>query len=164
MYWAPGMTIRSIEETFVVEALKFYAGNEQSAANSLGITVVQLQDITKRTELNAKEQAERDAERQRKGADFLARSRGLVYRDPETLMDTVMPFPAGQTPGNPVGGLGGNEAAVVLGAPKTIAPPVPAVAVLPTVGTAPAGDPVAAAEATKRAMASLETPVEVFPE
>ena len=153
-YWSPGLNIKNMEESFVADALHFYNNSEQSAANALGISVTELQGIVARSQFNAEQQKKADTEHAKKSAEFLARSRGLVYRDPETLIETVMPFPAGQAPTQPAEGLDPNSAAAILaGRPVTPENALPVGPVLANVG-----DPVSAAKKTAEAMK------EIFPE
>jgi hypothetical protein len=148
LMWSPGMTIDSMKKEFVANALRFYNGNDASAANSLGITVVELKGILAASQFDAEAQAAADKKHTEERLTFLARSRGLVYRDPETQMDTVMPFPAGQAPAQPAEGLDGTSAAEIL-AGRSVTPEnaIPLVAVLPN-----AGDPVSAAAKTATMM------------
>ena len=153
-YWSPGMTIKGMEEQFAVDAMHFYQNNKQSAANSLGLAIEQLEVIIKRSQLNAEEQAKQDAEHKRKQADFLARSRGVIGVDANSGHETLSPYVSTE-------GVDSLDAAAILAstspAPNSVTPEnaIPAAAVLPT-----AGDPVAAAKKTKQAIQAANFPKE----
>jgi len=153
--WSPGQTIEMMKREFVANALKFYGGNEQSAANSLGIPIPELKEILVRSHNAAGEQDKVDAQRKKDREVFLARSRGLVHRDPETQMDMVLPFPAGQVPSQPSEGLDPSSAAAILaGRPTTPETALPVGPVLGNVGDPPVTG--SAAEAAARTKMLLE--------
>lgn len=159
-YWSPGMTIKGVEEQFAADAMHFYQNNRQSAANSLGLTLAQLDAIIKRSQLGAEEQARQDKIHKDKAADFLARSRGIIGVDAKTGHETLSPYVKAE-------GFEAPEAAAALANSTGMVTPenvIPAAAVL-----ANAGDPVAAAKRTKALMdealkSKAEEPIVVVPE
>lgn len=143
-YWSPGMTVKSMEEVFVAEAIHFYNKDEQSAANSLGITLMQLQDIVRRSQASVTAQAKADVERKKKADEFLARSRGVIGVDKQGH-DTLSPYV-------PAEGVDASVAVLTLAqtaVPSLMTPEnaIPTAAVLPT--TPVVNDPVAAAKRTQ---------------
>ena len=164
-FWSPGMTISGMAENFVADAIHFYQGSRQSAANALGITLTELDAITKRTQLNAEQQAKSDAEHKAKSAEFLARSRGIIGVDKDGY-DTLSPYTSAD-------GLDATAAAKALAATAPVPGRVTPANAIPTVSVlAEAGDPVAAARVTKlkmeEALLKKDEPVlssaEKFPE
>lgn len=141
--WTPGVQLKNMEDIFVADALKFYQGNKQSAANALGIELAKLEEILKRTTLNAEAQAKADAERAKKSADFLARSRGIATFDQKTGADTISPYVQAE-------GFDSLDAASLLAQTSPAAGQVTPESAVPAVSMLPnAGDPVAAALKTK---------------
>ena len=144
-YWSPGMTIAHMEEAYVFDAIKFYDGSQQSAANSLGITLARLQEILKRSQLAKDEQDKVDVERKRREKEFLDRSRGIIGVDKDGHQ-TLSPYV-------PAEGIDQTDAVQILEATaanlNAVTPEsaIPTTAVLPT-----AGDAVSAAQKTKKLM------------
>jgi hypothetical protein len=157
-YWSPGLTIKSMQESFVADAIKFYNGSKQSAANSLGITLAELEAIVKRSQLDKEAQDKVDATRKKEAQNFLDRSRGIIGVDKDGH-DTLSPYV-------PADGLDQQAAVQVLEVTAlnqvavTPESAIPSVAVLPN-----AGDAVSAAQKTKILMQQSNLQAEqTFPE
>lgn len=143
LYWSPGLTLKAVEGIFAEEALKFYEGNEKSAASALGITLEKFHEIIGRNKLEAEAQKKRDEEITKNKEEFLRRSRGVVEPDPNTGFDTMRAY-------TPADGIAQDQAAATLAATAPVPGRVTPENALPTAAVVPnAGDPVAAAKRTQ---------------
>ena len=77
-YWSPGMTLKMIRREFVAEALKFYNGREDSAAQALEISIPELKGIVAEIQFDKETQAKFEIERKQKSAEFLEKG-GKLY-------------------------------------------------------------------------------------
>ena len=159
-YWSPGFTIKNMQESFVADAIKFYNGSKQSAANSLGITLQQLEDIERLMRLDAEAQDKVDIKRKHDADEFLARSRGIIGVDLQGH-ETLSPYVPAEGVDSSVAVLQLAQGNTGLVTPENA---IPAAAVLRTAGEQ-SGDPLAAAKKTALLMKELLPQAEqTFPE
>jgi hypothetical protein len=66
--WAPGLTLESVEQMIIVQAIKFYGGNKTKTADSLGIAIRTLDNKLEKYDADRRDAASA-AERERKNRE-----------------------------------------------------------------------------------------------
>lgn len=94
--WSPGVSLEAVEEQVIKKALNHFRGNKVSTAAALGISVRTIDNKVAQYEAKRKLREEQHAERQKRNAEFLERSRGTVPEVPRIDAQPAFKLPASE--------------------------------------------------------------------
>lgn len=76
IHWVPGLSLEAVEKECILQAIRYFRGNKTAAANSLGISVRNVDQKLAKYQQDDASLKRKEDEREQKHRDYLDRARG----------------------------------------------------------------------------------------